>query len=311
MGRIAALHGESSLVSSAIHRYASPLRYPGGKAKVANYLKLLILDNDLLGVKYLEPYAGGASVALTLLYEDYVSSIAINDLNPGVYAFWHSVLAYTDEFCELVAETPLTVDEWQRQRTAAFTEESSDLARGFATFFLNRTNRSGIVAGGVIGGLDQTGPWKIDARFPRGELIRRIRKIARFRSRITVTGVDTLGLLKAAPKSDQSLYFLDPPYYIKGEGLYDNFYGHDDHVRIRDAVTELASPWVVSYDAAPEIMQMYRDCQSLRYSLSYSASTRQRGSEVMLFAPHLIPPEESPSDVSAARIEDVRLEAFS
>lgn len=297
--------------AGAIHRYISPLRYPGGKAKVANYLKLLILENNLLGARYVEPYAGGASVALTLLVEDYVSTITINDLNPGVYAFWHSVLEETADLCKLVETAPLTIDEWRRQRALAFAPNSTALQRGFATLFLNRTNRSGIISGGgVIGGLDQTGTWKMDARFQRDEIIRRIRKVARFRSRINVTCVDTLDLLSTAAPDDDCLYFLDPPYYVKGERLYDNFYGHDDHSRIRDVVVALHSPWVVSYDAAPEILRMYSDCLSVRYSASYSAHKRQSGSEVMFFRAGLTVPDGSPYAVAASEVDKARLATF-
>lgn len=289
------------------HRYLSPLRYPGGKAKVANFLKILLLENGLTGADYVEPYAGGASVALSLLFEDYVSTVQVNDLNTGVHAFWQAALHETDAFCGLIEKAPLTVEEWRRQRVLAFGDTVSPLERGFATFYLNRTNRSGIISGGVIGGLDQTGPWKIDARFPRDELVRRVRKAARFRTRITVTQRDTLALLtETTGEHGRRFYFLDPPYYAKGERLYDNFYDHDDHVAIRQAVGMLQQPWAVSYDAAPEIMRMYAAYPSLRYSLSYSASTRHLGAEVMFLAPQLAVPEESPAGVSPGRVDNSR-----
>lgn len=296
-------------MSNAPHRYASPLRYPGGKAQVINFLKLLVLENDLVGSEYIELYAGGASVALSLLFEDYVSAVHINDLNMGVHAFWQSVLYQTDDFCTLVDEIPLTVEEWRRQRGIAASSDSSSLERGFATFYLNRTNRSGIIRGGIIGGLDQSGPWKMDARFPRAALIRRIRKIARFRSRITLTRVDALDLLLSdSPSTDACrFYFLDPPYYARGERLYDNFYSHEDHQKIHDAVINLGHPWIVSYDAAPEIMRMYGESRSLRYSLSYSANSRERGSEVMFSSSGLALPEESPSNVSLRRVDEARI----
>jgi DNA adenine methylase len=295
-------------MSTAPQRYASPLRYPGGKAQVINFLKLLMLENDLLGSEYIELYAGGASVALSLLFEDYVSAVHINDLNIGVHAFWQSILHQTDDFCALVDEIPLTVEEWQRQRGIAASNDSGVLERGFATFYLNRTNRSGIIRGGIIGGLDQSGPWKMDARFPRAELIRRIRKAARFRSRITLTRVDALDLLLLnSPSTDTCrFYFLDPPYYSRGERLYDNFYSYEDHQKIHDAVINLGDPWIVSYDAAPEIMRMYGECCSLRYSLSYSANSRVRGSEVMFSSSGLALPEEAPTNVSLRRVDEAR-----
>ena len=294
-------------MSSAVHRYLSPLRYPGGKAKVADFVKLVILENDLLGARYVEPYAGGATVALGLLFEDYVSEIVINDLNEGVHAFWASVLYETDALCELVMKRPLTVKEWRAQREKAFSPTATTLERGFATFYLNRTNRSGIVGGGVIGGLDQTGRWKIDARFPRDELVRRIHKVGRFRSRISATRIDTLALLQAEVDASSTLYFLDPPYYVKGERLYDNFYEHDDHVQISQAVRKISSPWIVSYDAAPAILPMYDACESVRYCLAYSASRRHDGAEVMFFSPGLVVPNHEPSAVSTRALQDARM----
>jgi DNA adenine methylase len=293
-------------VSNPAQRYTSPLRYPGGKAQVVKFLKLLMLENGLVGSTYVEPYAGGASVALSLLFEDYVSSVQINDLNLGIYDFWQNVLYQTDAFCRMIEEVPLTVEEWQRQRSIAVCAESTSFERGFATFYQNRTNRSGIISGGVIGGLKQTGSWKLDARFPRAELVRRIQKIARFRSRIKVSRCDALELLQSAPNVG-CFYFLDPPYYARGARLYDNFYDHDDHQEICHATANLKAPWIVSYDAAPEIIEMYCQYHMLRYSLAYSTNSRERGSEVMFSAPGLTMPQVLPSDVSARRVEDARL----
>jgi DNA adenine methylase len=277
---------------------------------MVNFLKILLIQNDLIGTEYCEPYAGGASVALSLLFEDYVSTIHINDLNQAVYDFWYSALNSTDAFCDLIERSPLNVDEWRRQRSVARSESSDTLERGFAAFYLNRTNRSGIISGGVIGGIDQSGNWKIDARFPREELIRRVRKVGRFRSRIKVTCRDTLELLieSASIRSpSERLYFLDPPYYAKGERLYDNFYAHHDHQLIRDAVMELRDPWIVSYDAAPEIVEIYDGCNPVHYSLPYSANVRGRGSEVMFASADLVIPTALPMEVSPEQVNEARL----
>src|SRR5581483_1484493 len=312
MGRAAAFLGEGTGMSNASQRYVSPLRYPGGKAQVVNFLKVLILENSIVGCEYVEPYAGGASVALSLLFEDYVSTVHINDLNQGLYDFWYSALFQSDEFCTLIEQVPLTVNEWRYQRDIAASDDVSTLQRGFATFYLNRTNRSGIISGGLIGGLDQTGPWKMDARFPRDELIRRIQKIARFRSRIWLTRQDTLELLSTSSPSESGkrLYFLDPPYYVKGERLYDNFYDHDDHLRIHDAVRRIGDLWIVSYDSVPEILLMYQECPSLRYSLSYSANSHGLGAEVMFFARGLTIPASPPQRISSRFVNETRLDAL-
>jgi len=286
-------------------RFPSPLRYPGGKGKIANYIKLVLLKNGLLGRDYVEPYAGGAGVALALLFEDFVDHIHINDINPGVYAFWAAALDHTAELVELVETTDVTMDEWHRQREIqAAGDPAGTLELAFSTFFLNRVNRSGIIAGGVIGGKDQAGPWKLDARFNRSDLANRIRKVGRFRSRITLTRSDAAEMLGtwSTPDSPPAFLYLDPPYYVKGEGLYDNFYNHDDHEQIFRLVSALPHPWVVSYDAAPEISQLYATEVGITYGLSYSAQDRYRGSEAMYFSPGLEIPSGAPTGVTGADV---------
>ncbi len=175
----------------------TPLRYPGGKAKLADYVKALMKENRLLDGEYVEPYAGGAAIALELLFHEYVSCSHINDVRVPVHSFWKSVLEYTDDFCKMVMKTPLTVKAWDKQkRILSHLDEHDELEIGFATFFLNRTNRSGILNGGIIGGRDQTGPWKIDARYNADELVFRIESIAKMRSKIKLTQSDALALLR-------------------------------------------------------------------------------------------------------------------
>lgn len=291
-------------------RYHSPLRYPGGKGKVANYFKVLLMENDLLGIDYVEPYAGGASVALSLLYEDYVGHIHINDLNAGVHAFWHAALHQTGELCRRIETTQVTMDEWRRQRDVYRAGAADPLDLAFAVFFLNRTNRSGIIAGGVIGGQQQTGAWKLDARYNTTELVKRIRKIGRHRDRITLTHLDAAALLEQGVTSaDDVFFYLDPPYFVKGEGLYDNFYAAEDHQAVATAVLALEHPWVVSYDAAPEIIQMYGAARSIRYRLSYSAHERQAGSEVMFYSDDLGIPDDLPAGISMHAVDAARATA--
>lgn len=270
-----------------IGRYPSPLRYPGGKGKIANYIKLLLIENDLLGVEYVEPYAGGASVALSLLYEDFASHVHINDLNRGIYAFWRAALDQPDELCARIMDTPITVDEWKCQRSVQNMPEADTIDLAFSTFFLNRTNRSGIIRnGGVIGGKNQDGQWKIDARYDKEGLCYRIQKVARFRSRITATRLDAANLIGQLTNQGEveRFFYLDPPYFVKGRDLYDDFYDETDHAAIAELIQSIRTPWVVSYDAVPDILELYRSSRPTFYSLAYSASNRYQGSEVMFFS---------------------------
>lgn len=285
--------------------YPSPLRYPGGKGKLANFIKLVMIENDLVGSEYVEPYAGGASVALSLLFEDYASHIHINDLNRGIHAFWKSVLDSPRELCSRIESADVSVEEWEQQRDIQRRASSGGLDLAFSTFFLNRTNRSGIIQGGIIGGREQTGKWKIDARWKVEDLVARIQKISRFRSRITVTGLDASEFLASKLGNIKNPFvYLDPPYYGKGRGLYESFYVHEDHARIALEVQGLRVPWIVSYDAVPAIVDLYEQVDCIRYGLRYTARERVEGSEVMFFSPGLLAPDVGrPAGVSLDAVE--------
>jgi DNA adenine methylase len=275
------------------HNHFSPLRYPGGKGKVANYIKLLFLRNGLVGHSYAEIYAGGASVAFALLFEEYASHIYINDLNRSIHAFWSAVLNDTELLCRLIRDTAITMEEWHRQKAVQLATNPDPLDLAFSTFFLNRTNRSGIILAGVIGGKNQSGAWKLDVRFNKNDLIQRIQKIARHRSRITLTRTDAAEYIRKelVTLTRDLLVYLDPPYYVKGEGLYEHSYTHENHAEIAGLVREIRQPYLVSYDAAPEILTLYKDWEETQYSLYYSAGERQIGSEVMFFSPGLARPD--------------------
>lgn len=284
--------------------FYTPLRYPGGKGKLVPYVKRILEENHLVDGVYVEPYAGGAAVAMELLLQEYVRKIYINDISPGVAAFWRSVLDNTDALCAKIAGATLTMDEWRLQKEVQRTPaEHDDLTLGYATFFLNRTNRSGILSAGVIGGKEQNGKWKMDARFNGPDLIKRINAIARIRSRIEFHQKDALDFLDTVTPllPQQSLIYLDPPYYVKGCDLYLHHYQHDDHVQIAKRVAQIKNKnWIVSYDNAPEIKGMYSAFRSIVYGLSYSAQDRYKGAEVMFFSDDIhIPDAVQPMHLAA------------
>lgn len=275
--------------------YYTPLRYPGGKGKLVPYVKRIFEQNALVDGVYVEPYAGGAAVAMELLLHEYVTKVYINDISAGVAAFWRSLLNDTDALCAAISRAKVTMPEWRRQRAIQLApEEHDDLTLGFSTFFLNRTNRSGILSAGVIGGKEQKGQWKLDARFNAEDLIKRIHVIARIRSRIEFHQRDALAFINSVVPSlpAKSLIYLDPPYYVKGSDLYLHHYQHDDHLKIAKRVGRLKSKnWIVSYDNAAEVRAMYGQFRSIVYGLSYSAHERYKGSEVMFFSESLAIPD--------------------
>jgi DNA adenine methylase len=301
----------------------TPLRYPGGKGKLAAYVKALVSANGLTDGEYAEPYAGGAGIALELLFHEYVSRIHINDVSKLVHSFWWSILHQTEELCRLVVDTPRTVEAWDKQKLILMNPAGHpQLAIGFATFFLNRTNRSGILNGGVIGGRGQTGQWKIDARYNAGELVRRIQAIARLGGRISLTNLDALEFLAEgiATWPDKTLIYLDPPYYDKGRELYYDFYQHADHSSVAEFVQKqiLRQQWIVSYDNVGPIKDLYSERRKTIYNIGYSARSMRQGSEVMFFCdemnvPALVGPvvatEETVSSALAKAVVDSQLHA--
>lgn len=300
-----------ALSAGAALRYPSPLRYPGGKGKVANFMKLILLKNGLVGARYTEPYAGGASVALSLLFEDLVADIHINDIDPAVYEFWRAVLYDTELLCKRIFETPVSVAEWKRQKAVQSANDPDPLDLAFSTFFLNRTNRSGIIAGGgVIGGFEQKGVWGIAARYNKLQLIQRVKKVARFQTRITLTKMDASDLLCRVPLSHGQFIYLDPPYYRKGPMLYANFYEHHHHVSIAGSMKKIRAPWIVSYDLAQEITNLYRWARCRKYQVTHSAGEHRLGWEVMFFSPDLlIPRSANPAGVRNLDVDLARANA--
>lgn len=275
--------------------FYTPLRYPGGKGKLTPYIKKIFEQNNLVDGVYAEPYAGGAAVAIELLLHEYAKKIYINDISNGVAAFWRSVLDNTDALCSAISGAKLNMKEWRKQRAIQCEpEDHDDLTLGFSTFFLNRTNRSGILGAGVIGGKEQLGKWKLDARFNKLDLIQRIQTIARIRNRIEFSQLDAIVFINSVtPRFPaKGLIYLDPPYYVKGSDLYLHHYQHDDHIAIAKRIERLKSKnWIVSYDNAEPIHRMYEKFRKITYGLSYSAQDRYKGSEIMFFSDKLVIPE--------------------
>lgn len=266
-------------------KFKTPLRYPGGKGKFAPFVKDLMEANNLTG-DYIEPYAGGAGVALDLLFNGYCKNIHINDIDIAIYNFWLSIIQDTDTFLKLLIDTPVTIEQWRKQKYILSNPNNvSYIEHGYAAFFLNRTNRSGILKAGVIGGTNQLGNYKLDARFNKNDLVSRISKIGIFADHIYIYNEDAYSLLKNIDHSlsSDSLIYLDPPYYMKGQGLYRNFYKHDDHVKIRQVLDNVKTPWIVSYDNCYEIKEIYKGYRQDDYILNYSAYNKMKGSEVMIY----------------------------
>lgn len=274
----------------------SPFRYPGGKTKLRNYLVELLSINNIDGT-YIEPYAGGAGAALSLLFNENIKEIVINDIDTSIYSLWYSILYQPRELCDKILYTPITMDEWHRQNLIQKNKYNCNLLDlGFSTLFLNRTNRSGIIKAGVIGGYEQSGNYKMNCRFNKDDIINKIVQISNRADQIHLYNLDCIDFLnQIADRFDcnNSLVYLDPPYYNKGKALYTNFYTHNDHVNLSNyVVNNLRYPWIMSYDDTQKIREIYsiHNLEIQDYSLFHSAGKMHKGREIMIYSNNITIP---------------------
>jgi len=281
-------------------KFYSPLRYPGGKNKLSKFIASICKNNKVDG-HYIEPYAGGASVALYLLLNGFVKEITINDYDRAIYAFWYSVLNCPEKFCRKIRNVKVDLQNWRRQRLVQNEkEQEKDLLKlGFSTLFLNRTNYSGIIDGGMIGGASQNSQYKIDCRFNKDELIERIKFISIHRRNIHLENMDALELIKKINKDQNTIFYFDPPYYLKGPSLYMNHYQHEDHVEVSREIRKIKNAkWIVSYDNTPEIKKMYKSCNKKEYAFFHAAHSMKVGKEILFFSKGLdVPRVASPTSI--------------
>lgn len=275
-------------------KFYSPLRYPGGKNKLSKFVALICEKNKING-HYVEPYAGGASVALYLLINGYVKEITINDFDRAIYAFWYSILNDTEKFCKKIRNTEITVENWKEFKKIHSNKKNADLfSLGFATFFLNRTNHSGVLDGGIIGGVKQKGSYKIDCRFNKEDLIKRIKFIAKYKTNIYLHNFDALKLIDKIQqdnKNQNTIFYFDPPYYLKGPSLYMNHYKSNDHKEVSEKIKAIKNfKWIVSYDNTLQIKRLYFGVKKKEYSFFHTANKVKEGKEVLFFSNNLIIP---------------------
>ncbi len=279
-------------------KHVSPLRYPGGKAALADLLAQTIASNGLSAPSYFEPFAGGAGAALRLLHDHVVSEIHLNDLDPRIAAFWKAVLDDSDRFAEKILNVNVNVEEWRRQSAVCREADASKpFELGFAAFYLNRCNRSGVITGAApIGGYAQEGEWKIGARFYRDSLTARVRALGNMRDRIHVTGMDARDfLVERLPRGrdrERVFVYLDPPYHGKGSRLYLNSYEDEDHKRLADYLQrQKRLKWIASYDNSPFIRGLYGSCNISDNSLRYSLQRSMKAQELLIAPTYLAAPE--------------------
>jgi DNA adenine methylase len=264
---------------------ASPLRYPGGKGAMAELLSKIRQQNGVGGLSQAEPFAGGAGASLSLLYGERTPEVLINDADPAIRDFWWALTERGQKFNAMLFAVRASMAEWHRQRDAYRDARTGRLRRGFAAFYLNRCNRSGIIMnGGPIGGVKQRGTWRINARFNKTTLSARCKKVIAYSDRIRVSGMDGIKFIDSVD-TKQTFLFIDPPYFHKGPTLYLNGLNEVYHNSLANRLRSLpeSAAWVLTYDDCPEIRKLYREWANVRpFTLRYTASERKKGREVLI-----------------------------
>lgn len=282
----------------------SPLRYPGGKTSIYSMISRVIDDNNLSNHRYVEPYAGGGGLALALLFNAKVKEIHLNDLDRSIWSIWHCILNETESFCKKILETEVTIEEWFRQREIQEQKNDADiLDLAYSSFFLNRTNRSGIILkAGVIGGLSQKSKYPLHCRFNKIDLVEKIKKISSLRKKIFIYNKDARIFMNNMDKrKGNTLFFIDPPYYEKGSSLYTNSYTKNDHEIISKTIKNLTSEWILTYDNHQKIKEIYSSEKMFEFNLNYSAATKRVGTEVIVFGNSI----NTPADLINVKLIEV------
>ncbi len=267
----------------------TPIRYPGGKTKIYPLVKKIIDDNGFRSYAYAEAFAGGAGLAMKLLLKGDVPSVIINDLDRAVYCMWDAIVNRSEDLCTFVSDVEVTVDEWKRHReTYRNQKDVDDFELGCAAFFLNRTNVSGILDGGVIGGMEQFGNFKIDARFSKPGLLAKIRAIGKRRDDIRIFNLDAETFIVDVLTREESLFaYFDPPYVKKGPGLYRSSFDEDKHRSLAKAIQKCKFPWIATYDDDELIEKLYGKNVRETFGIGYSAYRASRGKEKLILPPNV------------------------
>lgn len=279
----------------------SPLRYPGGKAKIAPLVNLLMESSGVNNGTYIEPFVGGAGVALSLLFDNRVNQIVINDYDVAIYSVWNAILHETEKLISLIKDTPVSVEEWKKQKKIYIEKNDAySIELAFATFYLNRTNRSGIITAGPIGGYDQTGNYLIDARYNKSDLIKRIQKISAYQDKIILYNREIRDfIVNCLPiYNKNSFIYFDPPYFKKGKELYKNFFNLTDHREIAQLIRELNIPWMLTYDDEGEIVELYKDKFIKRYQINHSAANKGKNREIIALSSDFWPTNDAISKLN-------------
>ena len=260
------------------------LRYPGGKAKIYKKVRDIVANNNLASRTYVEPFAGGFGLGIKLMLNGDLKKFIINDYDRHIYAFWWSVFNHTNELVDLIACTEITIDEWRNQRKIYDNQENYSLLDvGFSTLFLNRTNFSGILMSGPIGGFNQSGKYKLNCRFNKERLINNIKQISQHRERVEIFNKDSVELTKLLKNRESEIFYnFDPPYVNKGQELYLNAFVEENHRELKEEIDKVNTEWIMTYDNVELIKDLYKEYRQTSLDLNYTVCTKRKEKELLI-----------------------------
>lgn len=265
---------------------SSPLRYPGGKGRLYKEVKQIMQEGNLLARTYVEPFAGGFGIGIRLLTNHDIERIIINDADRHIYAFWYCVFRDTQNLINLIRNTDISLEVWDRQKQIYNDDKATLLEQGFSAFFLNRTNYSGVLSGGPIGGRKQESKYTLGCRYNREELAKRIEELGRYRDQVEVYNYDAFDFIKTVVlnRIDELFVNFDPPYVQKGPILYRNYFTEKDHRALATYIQQkmATAQWIMTYDDCDFIRQLYAEYNPEQLNLTHFAGRAKIGKELLI-----------------------------
>jgi DNA adenine methylase len=252
-------------------------RYPGGKSRIAHQIVKEMGNIQ----EYREPFFGGGSIGLEVLESlPLGADVWVNDKYPPLASLWKMIIEDPYPLMDRISEYVPTVDDFFRikQIFLGMPEILSEEERAMMCLVLHQISFSGlgVKAGGPIGGKTQKGTYKVDCRWSPRTLNAKILKAHRLfqRANVTCTAVDYVRLLEDA--TPQTTVYLDPPYYVRGNDLYQEPFSVQDHEELAVILRGLDCKWFISYDDCPEIRDLYSWAKIIEFKRQYAIKNAKR-----------------------------------
>ena len=273
----------------------TPLRYPGGKTWLLDYVKAFARFHKLSSTTIVEPYGGSASISVGLIRSQLVTDATVCERDPLIVAFWNVAIHRNEELIEYLSSLEINMETWYGLRRYLDLEKTNlqnELEAAGAFLFFNRTNYSGIIKGGPLGGKKQLSKYKLNCRFNKGRIADKIRSLKALEDKLKIIQIDGLEYMKnhALQSPDNVFFYVDPPYYGAGKDLYRFYFTDFDHQQLSAFLTGTEIPWLLSYDDAEFIRNLYQKKSNLPVYTDYQSGHLRRGVKELLISNYVIPP---------------------